>query len=427
MWLVEYPWVPESGIFGVAGIRIFGMISAVSIPRFSRGFVMQMVLMVVVFGLFGLSQITPTWSGTPAWMVPCVLLGMAVAFGGLLLQRVYPERGLVVTGVGMTLMALSVYYGLSLGFLLVVYEAYFIGAVLNIRRRFWLSILLTGALIAHCAIILIYEAKPPYSPDPANWSNLMMPGVATRLLIGNIIVVVFCGLAWMIGRDRRRRRRELEELQAKAELAALNERNRIAREMHDIVAHSLTVVIAQADGGRYAGRKDPDKAIEALETISARGRDALGQLRSLLSVLREGNGVNEERSTSTAPGVGSIPDLIVSANRSGVRAYFEQSGAPKGGQVSDLLELTLYRIVQESLTNVLKHAGSVETVVRLWWTREYVLLKVDNEPGHDQIEGSGRGLTGIAERVRIHGGSVSWGESQEYKGGWNVSVQLPLA
>ena len=112
----------------------------------------------------------------------------------------------------------------------------------------------------------------------------------------------------------------MANLAARAELATVSERNRIAREMHDIVAHSLTVVIAQADGGRYAGRKDPAKAMEALETISARGREALTQMRGLLSVLHEG----DDRTTTSTPGVSALKDLIADANR--WHPYHPESG-----------------------------------------------------------------------------------------------------
>lgn len=410
------------------GSRLFGMSPVARISRPSLGVVLRLAIMVAGFAVLGSVFFQGAGDRPPeTWILVSHSFGMVVSFVGLLLQRRNPEQGLIVTAVGMTFMALGFYYGVALGLALVIYETYFIASTLNLRRRLWLVILVTGAIIGMNAFGALQGTHFGLKTEPADWSRLMDSSTALGMLTSNIFLIIAIDATWRFGRGRRRRRLKMEELEAKAELAAVSERNRIAREMHDIVAHSLTIVIAQADGGRYAGRKDPHKAIEALETISDRGRDALGQLRSLLSVLRDGDGPESRRSVSTAPGVSSIPSLIDDAKRSGVRAYFEQFGSPAEGQVSDLLELTLYRIVQESLTNVLKHAGPVEALVQLLWAHDHVLLRVDNESGQDQIEGSGRGLDGIAERVRIHGGSVNWGDSQVYEGGWNVSAMVPLS
>ncbi|WP_298076135.1 sensor histidine kinase, partial [uncultured Corynebacterium sp.] len=234
---------------------------------------------------------------------------------------------------------------------------------------------------------------------------------------------VTVALMWLTGRYSLRRDQAVEALAARAELATVSERNRIARELHDIVAHSLTVVIAQADGGRYAGRKDPDKAIEALDTIAARGRSALTQMRELLSVLHDD--APSPRSTTVTPGVAGVPDLVADAKRNGVEVQLHVTGEPR--QLDEVRDLSVYRIVQESLTNVLKHAGSVPAQVRLEWEPARVTISVDNAPGDEQIEGSGRGLTGIRQRVAIHGGEAKWGASAVYPGGWNVTATVPFA
>ena len=209
-------------------------------------------------------------------------------------------------------------------------------------------------------------------------------------------------------------------------LAAVAERNRIAREMHDIVAHSLTAVSAQADGGRYAGKKRPELAIEALDTISATGREALAQMRQLLSVLRE----DETRDTGSAPGIDGVPGLVEDARRSGLDISLDIRGDAR--DVPATLGLTVYRTVQESLTNVLKHAGKVRTQVVLDWTVPgSLLVSVDNAPGQGLVDATsaaggagGQGLIGLKERARVHAGSASWGASEVFPGGWRVAVKL---
>src|SRR5699024_10994039 len=221
--------------------------------------------------------------------------------------------------------------------------------------------------------------------------------------LASLLALVSIALCWQFGKQAYARREEVANLAARAELATVSERNRIAREMHDIVAHSLTVVIAQADGGRYAGRKDPEKAIEALETISARGREALTQMRSLLSVLH----TEDNRDVTATPGISGIQDLISDANRSGAHGTLAVEG--EEAPLDEAKGLTVYRVVRESLTHVIKHAGPVEVRVRLLWEGERLTVMAANAPGAEQLTGSGRGLTGIKERVRIHGGKASWG------------------
>ena len=304
-----------------------------------------------------------------------------------------------------------------LGYLVVAYEAYFISAKLTLRRKLWLTLLLLGSFFAMVWATCYNAGTTGVGVDFRTAEFWLFWGLIV------LLTVLTVALMWLTGRYSLRRDQAVEALAARAELATVSERNRIARELHDIVAHSLTVVIAQADGGRYAGRKDPDKAIEALDTIAARGRSALTQMRELLSVLHED--APSPRSTSVTPGVAGVPDLVEDAKRSGVQVQLKVIGEPR--QLDEVRDLSVYRIVQESLTNVLKHAGAVPAQVRLEWEPARVFISVDNAPGDEQLEGSGRGLTGIRQRVAIHGGTAKWGASAVYPGGWNVTATVPYA
>lgn len=360
---------------------------------------------------FGSGMVSSTWQ------VVLAFVGLITSFIGLLLQRFRPEPGVAVVALGMFIFAASAMLVWPLGYLVVAYEAYFISAKLTLRRRFWLALLLFGSFFA-MVWGTFYNAG-------TNGVGVDFRTAEFWLFWGLIILltVVTVALMWLTGRYSLRRDQAVEALAARAELATVSERNRIARELHDIVAHSLTVVIAQADGGRYAGRKDPDKAIEALDTIAARGRSALTQMRELLSVLHDD--APSPRSTTVTPGVAGVPDLVEDAKRNGVQVELHVTGEPH--QLDEVRDLSVYRIVQESLTNVLKHAGSVPAQVRLEWEPARVTISVDNAPGDDRIEGSGRGLTGIRQRVAIHGGEAKWGASAVYPGGWNVTATVPFA
>ncbi|MFE4501263.1 sensor histidine kinase [Rhodococcus sp. NPDC056743] len=224
------------------------------------------------------------------------------------------------------------------------------------------------------------------------------------------------------GLTERARLLELERAQ-EAEIATISERSRIAREMHDIVAHSLTVVIAQADGGRYSAAKDPQAAVRALETIASTGRAALTDMRALLSVLRE----DRPRDFAVIPGAGDIDTLLGDLRRSGLDVDATVTGEPR--DLSAGAGLTAYRIVQESLTNVLKHAGpGAHAGVEITWTDTELVLRItdDGRGGSAALVESspgGQGLIGMSERVRLHGGTITAGP--QAGGGYAVHAVLP--
>ncbi len=258
----------------------------------------------------------------------------------------------------------------------------------------------------------------------------LLNAVAAALFIAVLVVAT-----WLLGRLRRASRRNEQALLERARLlenerenesrlAATAERQRIAREMHDVVAHSLSVIIAQADGGRYAAAANPAAAQEVLGTISATGRQALADMRNLLGVLRQGPG--DERAPQ--PDAARVADLVEQVRASGLDVALEVTGEPR--EVPPAIGLAAYRIVQESLTNVLKHAGpAARARVEVRWDPDALRLGVDDDGrgASALVEPSsgGQGLVGMAERARLHGGAVVSGPRPG--GGFSVRATLPYA
>jgi signal transduction histidine kinase len=237
--------------------------------------------------------------------------------------------------------------------------------------------------------------------------------------------------AWALGFAGQERERYVASLVARAEqaermaereveLAARDERSRIAREMHDVVAHGLSVIVVQADGARYAAAKDADVAAGTLETISTTGREALTEMRRLLGLLRDG-----DTGVAPQPGLDDVRHLVDQARAAGTRV--DADLPPEGTEVPDGVALAAYRIVQEALTNVRKHAGPGATVaVRVAVGREVEVEVRDDGRGAASGASGGRGLglVGMRERAAVHGGSLAAGPAAG--GGFAVSARLPL-
>jgi signal transduction histidine kinase len=257
------------------------------------------------------------------------------------------------------------------------------------------------------------------------------------LLATAVTTVVSALLAATLGAWRRARGSQLDALQQRNRLLAIErdqqaavgaalERARIARELHDVVAHSLSVIVVQADGAAAAAEQDPAAAAAALGTIGDTGREALGQMRRLLGVLR-----TEPPGGATLapqPGADQLDALVEQLVRAGVPAGLTVEGRPRA--IAAELDVTLYRLAQEALTNVLKHAGAVERVdVVLRYGDEAVELLVRDDGGGAEPAGGngggGHGLVGMRERVDLHHGTLAAGPLDE--GGFEVHAILPVA
>ncbi len=245
------------------------------------------------------------------------------------------------------------------------------------------------------------------------------------------LVAAACALGMNV-RGRRRLLESLEERAARLELerdqegklAAAAERARIARELHDVVAHNLTVMIALSDGAAYALRHDPDDAEHALDTASRTGRLALAEMRRLLGVLREDSG-DQGPQRDPQPGVPEIDGLIEQVRAAGLPVSYRVS--PDARALPEGIQLTLFRIVQEALTNTLKHAGPSATAeVELIANGSDVRLSVaDTGATTAPANGNGgAGLRGMHERAAVYSGSVEAGPRPG--GGWRVAARLPL-
>ena len=241
------------------------------------------------------------------------------------------------------------------------------------------------------------------------------PGVLDGFVLGTLVVTAYVLLAALFADRRVSRRDRLAALELErdqqAEIGAAQERARIARELHDVVAHSLAVMVAQADGGRYAAAGDPGAASRALAQIAATGRDALAQMRRLLGVLRAG----EEGA--------DLPGLVRRLAGAGLPVELEVEGRAR--ELPAEVQLCIHRVAQEALTNVLKHADSprrVEVVVR-YLDAEVELAVRDDGRGVAAGDGQGQGLAGMRERVALQSGTLRAGPRAG--GGYEVRAKVP--
>jgi signal transduction histidine kinase len=240
--------------------------------------------------------------------------------------------------------------------------------------------------------------------------------------------------AWLLGDMMRWRRgfyaaleeraaRLERERDAQAQIAAAAERARIARELHDVVAHNVSVMVVQADGASYALDADPERARQALGAIAATGRQALAEMRSLLGVLRSAGDITAE--LEPQPGIEQLTGLLEQARASGLLVSFTVEGVPR--PLPPSAALTAYRVVQESLTNARKHGGpTVTAAVTLRFCEDGVAVTVtdDGKGTADPADGLGHGLIGMRERVELFGGTVSAGPRPG--GGYRVAATLPV-
>ena len=220
----------------------------------------------------------------------------------------------------------------------------------------------------------------------------------------------------------------------RARRAALAERVRIAREMHDIVAHHLSVVVIQAQGAQRIAEKDPVRAKCAMADVERTGRTALNEMRHLLGLLRTGEPGEGTGSADTVPdaafeppfGLADLESLAEGMRTAGLPVTVVRRGSPR--EVPEDAGLTVYRIVQESLTNVLKHAGAAAATIELDFGADLAVTITDDGRGAsaalDAIPGSGRGAAGMRERVAALGGKLAAGPRPG--GGYLVRATIPL-
>jgi signal transduction histidine kinase len=279
--------------------------------------------------------------------------------------------------------------------------AYTIGAHGRGRRSVWASVAAFGAMVLASARASDYAS------------------------------LIFFAAAWVLGDNLRNRRAYLDELEEKAERlerereanirrAAAEEQARISRELHDVIAHNVSVMTVQAAAARDVFDSDPERSRQALASIEATGRAALTELRRLLSSVRDESG----RELAPQPGLGALTDLVERVRRAGLDVHLSVEGDRV--VLPEALDLSAYRIVQEALTNTLKHASAE----RAWVTVRYgdadldVSVRDDGVAAGQSNGNGGRGLIGMRERVELFGGRLETGPIAG--GGYLVSAHLPV-
>jgi signal transduction histidine kinase len=233
---------------------------------------------------------------------------------------------------------------------------------------------------------------------------------------------------WLVGRALHGRTREVVEHAARAaqlereqEAAVEEERARIARELHDVIAHSLSVMIVQAGAGEEVAKRSPERVVEPLRSIQETGRQALSEMGRLLGMLREGG---EELGLVPQPGVADLDGLLEQTREAGLPAELAVEGARR--PLPPGIDLSAFRIVQEALTNARKHGGAAARaqVTLRYGAAALEIEVVDDGPGAASGTSGGHGLIGMRERVAVFGGSLETGPRAS--GGFGVRAILPL-
>ncbi|RSS85988.1 sensor histidine kinase [Streptomyces sp. WAC05292] len=268
-----------------------------------------------------------------------------------------------------------------------------------------------GAAAAAGCVAVLHFVRPGL---PAPSLIDVVPNAASALLVA--------AAAAAVGRWQRNAQAQRRML---AERAVSDERRRIARELHDIVAHHLTTMQLLAGGARANLDRSPETAREALVTLEGSGRTALREMRHLLDVLRAGDEDDENETTAPQPGIGDLDRIVADSRRAGLPTTLTTDGDPRS--LPPGVSLAVFRIVQEALTNARKHAGDGAHVdVRLAFAAHEVRVTVTDDgprPGRPAARGSGYGLMGMRERVALHGGTLRAGPEA---GGFAVRARLPL-
>ena len=282
----------------------------------------------------------------------------------------------------------------------------------------------TGALLA-CAVLAVLAglreaaSRPPEARLVATYATL-------------VFYLLVYGCVWAGGRAARLSRQHADDLEfrrrVEAHEAVMGERTRIARELHDIVAHSVTVMVLQAAGARRVLRSDPERVERALGHIEDAGEQAMGELRRMLAVLRLSDDESGDTVTGRPqPGLADVEHLVATVAAAGVRVRTRLEGEPR--RLAASVDLAAYRVVQEALTNVTKHVGpGAQVDVRLRWRAEELTVEVtDDGQGRrpDRTLSTHHGLPGLRERLEVVGG---WLEAEPVPaGGFRVTAVLPVA
>jgi signal transduction histidine kinase len=337
------------------------------------------------------------------------------------------------------------HHDVAVGLLLALAQA---GALL--ARRYFPALVLAVVVAGAIAWIFVFRDWVPIAPALAVYTlgahtprrvSLRATGAAFAALAFPILWLdhdvllavsrlIPLAAAWILGDNLRTRRAYTDELEAKAarleqereeesRRAAAEEQARIARELHDVIAHNVSVMVVLAAAGNDVFERDPGRGREALQSIESTGRAALVELRRLLGIVRNDNLAEY----APQPGLERLPELVEQVRSAGLPTELEIAGSPRPLPVG--IDLSAYRIVQEALTNTLKHADASHANVRVRYDDTSVAVEVDdNGRGPNGDGAGGQGLIGMGERVALAGGELVTG--MRANGGFAVSARFPL-
>lgn len=388
------PWIAGVFVLGTYGIVAVSLILVSIEPRFA----------------------TPWWITT--------LLGVA----GMCLLWFRARNPQLTLAIAIALGLVSLAVGTGAESLLVLIALYGLGV-----RRAAVVAWTWFAVTTVCAALAAWIFAARLSTGPSLWGS---PPVTPRDVTLDAVLVFAAAFAVLLitnlwGTSAGQRRRYVgalveraeqlaRERDQQAEIASARERERIAREMHDVIAHSLSVMIAMADGAHESADARPDEAKIAIGRVAETGRRTLGEVRRLLGAVQGEQGEGMPM-TAPQPDALHIDALVAEFRQAGLPVRLTVSGAPSDDPA---VGLTAYRLVQESLTNVLRHARGVASVgVELSWTPGEVRIVVRDQSARAVSSGAtGRGILGMRERVALFDGSVDAGPHDD--GGWQVSARL---
>jgi signal transduction histidine kinase len=362
------------------------------------------LLIAAVFVVGGEAELLAQWEGDPNLIAFMVLVG--IAYGSLYWRRSRPLAcGGLIFGLWIVAnVTLAEVEPLMFPLVSALVISYAMGAY-------------TGGREARAAPFVVFVGMMGVAAtfeDPV-FTDLVFP-------------TAFAMIAWLAGRGVRTRTRLTEELheaavqaqeshEVEVARAAADERRRIAREMHDVVAHSVSVMVVQAGGARRILERDPRRAVEAAAHIEDVGRAALTEMRRLLGVLHHGD------DRAPQPTMRELDALVERTRAAGLPVSLTVEGEPRALPAG--MDLAAYRVVQEALTNAIKHAGAAPTEVTVRWEPSHLELEIvdTGSPGANG-HGGGHGLVGMEERVRLYDGELRAG--RRAGGGFEVVAKLPL-
>ncbi|WP_411721964.1 sensor histidine kinase [Mycetocola sp.] len=371
------------------------------------------VLVALIYALpEGIARIVTYVDGSipPAFNTLALLLG-AVTAVALYVRRSRPIPALVVS---LAVTSLFLWSSSSFGGIALVIALYSV-AVHDSVRASWIGLGAAAVTLTLSGIVTVDMFEDVWTNDVLSALILCLFAVLIGINVGNRVryIGALVDRAGQLARER----------DQQAQLAAASERSRIAREMHDIVAHSLSVMIRLADGAEAMVEKDPEASLAAIRNVGSTGRASLADMRRLLGVLRDEESELAERMPQ--PTLDDLPQLVDSYRGAGLPVSLTVSGVPPTGQGA---QVTIYRAVQEALTNALRYARQPSQVHVVLDCSDSVTLTVtdDGEAGpRPESVGSGRGLIGMAERAALYGGTVESGPGSN--GGWRVRMTMPEA